>query len=134
LSQYTLSDYQNTFRRFAKFVAPDDPPLASITLAQVEGLSRKTALNYHVGLSALWTWALGRRMVDEHVGVHAHPHKFRRTGATLFLRNGGNAFALKKILGHSTMTMVNRYVHLAQIDIDDAHRRASPVYNWDLRL
>jgi hypothetical protein len=25
-------------------------------------------------------------------------------------------------------------VHLAQVDINDAHRQASPVYNWDLRL
>ena len=72
---------------------------------------------------------LGRR-----VGVHAYPHKFRHTGATQFLRNGGNVFALKEILGHSTMTMVLRYVHLAQVDIEEAHRRASPVYNWDLRV
>jgi site-specific recombinase XerD len=72
--------------------------------------------------------------LGERVGVHANPHKFRHTGATLFLRNGGNAFALKEILGHSTMTMVNRYVHLAQVDIDEAHRQASPVFNWDLRV
>lgn len=60
------------------------------------------------------------------VGVQANPHKFRHTGATLFLRNGGNAFTLKEILGHSTMAMVERYVHLAQVDIEEAHRRASP--------
>ena len=68
------------------------------------------------------------------MGVHAHPHKFRHTGATMFLRNGGNVFALKEILGHSTMEMVQRYVHLAQVDIEEAHRQASPVYNWDLRV
>ena len=52
----------------------------------------------------------------------------------MFLRNGGNVFALKEILGHSTMTMVNRYVHLAQVDIEEAHRHASPVFNLDLRV
>ena len=58
----------------------------------------------------------------------------------MFLRNGGNVFALKEILGHSTMEMVQRYVHLAQVDADqvdpdeEAHRQASPVYNWDLRI
>jgi hypothetical protein len=31
----------------------------------------------------------------------------------MFLRNDGNTFALKDILGHSTITMVNRYVHWA---------------------
>jgi integrase/recombinase XerD len=71
---------------------------------------------------------LGRR-----IGIRAHPHKFRHTGATMFLRNGGNVFELKAILGHSTMEMVQRYVHLAEVDIEDAHRRASPVYNMDLR-
>jgi integrase/recombinase XerD len=72
---------------------------------------------------------LGRR-----IGIRAHPHKFRHTGATMFLRNGGNVFELKAILGHSTMEMVQRYVHLAEVDIKDAHRRASPVHNWDLRV
>jgi len=47
-------------------------------------------------------------------------------------RNRGDAFALQKILGHSTMTMVQRYVYL-KVDIESAHRHASPVYNWDLR-
>jgi integrase/recombinase XerD len=72
---------------------------------------------------------LGKR-----AGVHAYPHKFRHTGATMFLRNGGNVFALKEILGHSTMEMVERYVHLAQVDIEDAHRQPSPVCNWNLRV
>lgn len=291
LSEHTLADYANTFGRFAGFLAPADPVLASIDLAMIEaffaglnGLSRKTVSNYHVGLSALWTWAVNRGVVDEHIirryrpprpedplveiftedevqrllyacertpayirpgkkkcsnakrnvlrdkaiilalldsmtrvgelcgmlrsemslgegrirvrgkggkeryvpisqetaeaiwqyiaerprakpqyddlvfltvqlrpmnrfavnsmlkrtgnqaGVRAHAHKFRHTGATQFLRNGGNVFELKAILGHSTMRMVERYVHLAQVDIEEAHRRASPVYNWDLRV
>lgn len=291
LSEHTVRDYCYTFKRFRGFLAPENPPMAEITLdvteeffAGLTGLSKKTITNYHTGLSALWTWALKRRMVDEHVlrqfdppkpdqpvieifaeeevqklltacdrtesykrrgkrkcsnqrptavrdktiiltlldsmvrvselcemlrsktklkdgkvlvkgkggkerwvpissetaamiwqylaarpatkpryldyvfftvqgrpmdrnavllmvrrlgrrvGVHAYPHKFRHTGATMFLRNGGNAFVLKEILGHSTMTMVMRYVHLAEVDIEEAHRRASPVYNWDLRV
>jgi integrase/recombinase XerC/integrase/recombinase XerD len=56
------------------------------------------------------------RRLGKRAGVHAYPHKFRHTGATMFLRNGGNVFALKEILGHSTMEMVQRYVHLAQVD------------------
>jgi len=27
---------------------------------------------------------------------------------------------------------VRRYLHLAQVDVDSAHRRASPVENWRL--
>lgn len=61
-----------------------------------------------------------------------HPHRFRHTFAVMFLRNGGNALALQRLLGHSTMEMVRRYVKLSEVDLQQAHRRASPVEN--LRL
>lgn len=62
----------------------------------------------------------------------AHPHKFRHTFAINFLRNGGDIFSLKAQLGHSSWAMVNRYLALAQADVESAHRRASPVANWRL--
>lgn len=291
LSEHTLADYCNTFRRFADFL-DDDPAFDDLDTETVEeflasctDVSKKTTLNYHTALSALWTWAVRRRIAADHVlrsvdppraqqttisifteeelqkiinacersktyarpgkrrcsnelqtaqrnkamiltfldamvrvselcamrrsdaklqdgkikvfgkgdkerwvpissetaeaiwqyiaarpeakprfndlvfltrdlrplkrrvvgkllerigeraGVdEVFPHKFRHTGATMFLRNGGNVFALKEILGHSTMRMVQRYVHFSQVDIDEAHRQASPVFNLNLRL
>jgi len=74
LSEHTLADYGCTFRRFQRFLAPGDLAIAEISLELIErffadlsGLSEKAVVNYHTGLSALWTWALERRMVDEHV-------------------------------------------------------------------
>jgi site-specific recombinase XerD len=49
-----------------------------------------------------------------------------------FLRNGGNLFALQKMLGHTTLDMVRRYVELASEDVENAHRSASPADNWNL--
>lgn len=288
LSSHTVADYTNTFRKFSAFIGPDFP-IAAITIEHVEAflalqeVSQKTLLNYHTGLSALWTWALKQapplatrhilqelqrpkpekraivpfteaevrammevldksraytrpgkqecrnslpngvrnRMVilllldtgiradelcqlkirdvdmpnkritvmgkgkkeraipldartaqaiwrylatrpdsrpddplvvtqtdnrvDRHrlrrlledIGERAqvpnvHPHRFRHTFAINFLRNGGDILTLQRILGHATVQMVNTYLALAQVDVDAAHRRASPVGNWRL--
>jgi site-specific recombinase XerD len=61
-----------------------------------------------------------------------HPHRFRHTFAILFLKNGGNALALQRLLGHSTMEMVRRYVKYSDVDLHEAHRKASPVENMRL--
>ena len=42
-----------------------------------------------------------------------HPHLLRHTFATKYILNGGDSLKLKYILGHSTMDMVDHYVHLA---------------------
>ena len=42
-----------------------------------------------------------------------HPHLVRHTYATRFLLNGGNVFLLKQNLDHTSLAMVERYVHIA---------------------
>jgi integrase/recombinase XerD len=272
LSLNTILDYSRTIRKFKNYLQ-DDPLIRSITNKHIEefltlqNVSKKSKLDYYVGLSSLWTWALSEQLVDRHqvraltpprpeirqvepfteddikrmnkettgqssyslkmraiflflldtglrasevcsitidslklkegyvivfgkgdkerrvefgprtsqalwkyiasrgqvqpgdyllvsrtgrklnrdelahrvsaMGLRAgvtncHPHRFRHTFAVMFLRNGGSALALQRLLGHSTMEMVRQYVKLSEVDLQQAHRKASPVENMRL--
>ncbi|MEN6415838.1 MAG: tyrosine-type recombinase/integrase [Armatimonadota bacterium] len=76
----------------------------------------------------------GLRQLIERLGITAKiqstrcsPHTFRHTFAIEFLRGqGGNLFALKELLGHTSLTICNRYLALAQADLERQHRQCSP--------
>ena len=73
------------------------------------------------------------KSLGDKAGVkNCHPHRLRHTFAVEYLRNGGDIFTLKKILGHSTLQMVENYLQLAQTDTTSAHRKASPADRWHL--
>jgi len=66
-------------------------------------------------------------------GVRCSPHTLRHTFAVSFLRGGGNLFELQQLMGHTDLTVLRRYVALAETDLESAHRAASPADRMRLR-
>ncbi|MDK2878127.1 MAG: integrase/recombinase XerD [Thermoanaerobacteraceae bacterium] len=79
-----------------------------------------TKLNRH-------RWADRMRRYSEELGIKIMPYSLRHGFALQFLRNGGNAFALQRLLGHTDMAMTKRYVALTDDDLREQHKESSPL-------
>ncbi|MBS1250366.1 MAG: Tyrosine recombinase XerC [Chloroflexi bacterium] len=79
----------------------------------------------HGGVQSMINRLQKRSGVDQ-----VNAHKFRHTFAVEFLKNGGDIYTLKYFLGHSSLEMVQRYLHFTQADRRDAHNRAAPGDRW----
>jgi integrase/recombinase XerD len=55
------------------------------------------------------------------------PHTLRHTGALYYIMNGGDPFSLQKILGHSDMSMVRKYIQMTESDVKRQHNTFSPL-------
>lgn len=72
-----------------------------------------------------------RKQMDK-VGIarcRSSAHRLRHTFAVSFIKNGGDAFSLQGLLGHGSLEMTRRYVLLADGDLAESHRKASPM-DW----
>jgi integrase/recombinase XerC/integrase/recombinase XerD len=45
------------------------------------------------------------------------------------LRNGADVFSLQRLMGHSDLSILNRYLAQTDIDLQVTHMKASPVDN-----
>lgn len=87
-----------------------------------------------LSVSGAWRIVRGVASAAKVNGKRLSPHTMRHAAAEDFLRNGGDAFALQKLLGHTTLTVTRMYVDLVASDLAEAHKRASPGDNLRLRL
>ena len=53
----------------------------------------------------------------------AHPHRFRRTGATMALRQGMPLTTVSKLLGHANISTTQIYLDISDEELEQAHRK-----------
>lgn len=64
------------------------------------------------------------RTIGEKAGVeHAHPHRFRRTGATFALRRGMPIEQVSKLLGHESLETTQIYLDISEQELQRAHEK-----------
>jgi integrase/recombinase XerD len=102
------------------------------------------AASSHVSLAAsgdaaLWVTEAGERLTygglvamlrrrARQAGVAVvSPHDFRRAFALECLRGGMDVYSLQRLMGHSDLSVLRRYLAQTEGDLQEAHRRASPV-------
>ena len=64
------------------------------------------------------------RRIGKRAGVeNAHPHRFRRTGATTALRNGMPLITVSKLLGHENIGTTQIYLDISDKELEQAHEK-----------
>lgn len=64
------------------------------------------------------------RKIGKRAGVdNVHPHRFRRTSATIALRRGMPIEMVSKMLGHEQISTTQIYLDLSDDDLEAAHRK-----------
>ena len=89
----------------------------SETQCTFEGITQSTVKN------------MFRRLKARSGITRLYPHLLRHTFATRYLENGGNIYTLQAILGHTSLEMVKKYLHLAMNRIRADFPRFSPLDN-----
>ena len=93
------------------------------------------------GCEFLWINHFGQQLVRHHferrmkwhtkrAGIAAprlSAHSLRHFFALSYLKNGGDALSLQKLLGHTSLEMVRNYVNMTDDDVMAKHRLASPL-------
>jgi len=73
------------------------------------------------------TWGLRMAKYSHKLGVKIRPYDLRHFYATQSLLACPNVHALRAALGHSTLFMAQRYLHLVEDDITEWHTASTPL-------
>jgi len=110
-----LPSTMNTIKKLIR-VRPDDwgEDLPVFSTTDGENITRKI-------------WSKRMNEYSKELNFKIRPYDLRHAFAIMYLRNGGNAFSLQKLMGHENMDMTKRYLNITGQDLREAHEQASPI-------
>lgn len=78
------------------------------------------------GYKAMCTYMIEKtvRDIGKRVGVeNVHPHRFRRTGATMALRAGMPLLTVSKLMGHESIETTQLYLDITDEELEASHTK-----------
>jgi len=137
LLSLTLEDFQGDYIRVCGKTGERLLPISQVTKRAIQAYLRKRKAP--PSEEALFTTSDGRaltycalrsilRLLRKRSQVgRLYPYLFRHTSATSYLQNGADLETVRRLLGHTSYAVTQRYLSLTQNDLARAQRKASPV-------
>lgn len=107
------------------FVVDTIKKLISVTPKDWKGNFIFYTIDGNLLSSSIWSKIMLR--YSKQLGYDISAYNLRHAFAINYLRNGGNIFSLQRIMGHSNLSMTQRYLALSQVDIIQQHKIATPI-------
>ena len=137
LLSLTLEDFQGDYIKVRGKTGERFLPISQVTRRAIHSYLRKRKAPPLE--EALFTTSDGRpltycalrsilRLLKQRSQVgRLYPYLFRHTSATSYLQNGADLETVRRLLGHTSYAVTQRYLSLTQNDLARAQRKASPV-------
>ena len=137
LLSLTLSDFQGDYIRARGKTGERLLPISQVTKRAIQVYLRKRKAPPLE--DALFTTSDGRaltycalrsimRILRQKSQIdRLYPYLFRHTSATSYLQNGADLETVRRLLGHTSYAVTQRYLSLTQGDLARVQRKASPV-------
>jgi len=113
--------------RTLPFSFPTQEGIRDFLKCRPRGWSAPLFCSYEGKALTVRAWEDRMERYGNTIGTRVLPYDLRHSFALYFLRNGGDALTLQRIMGHTDLAMTKRYIAMSQEETRAIHEKASPV-------